>query len=153
MPKHEFQAFVHVLPYLWADAQYWYRDPHTLLWEVIMPFVAKINDLCALLMIVLFMVLNETMWGWRPKTSVTGGFPKITHEPRKPVDLGAMAHNAVEAITGIMVFQDLVANLTSQQLKEHMQDDTILPTLHRAGPEGGRLSVHVTEVLHQVEGS
>ena len=69
-----------------------------------MPFVTKVNDLCALLMSVSFMVLNETMWGWRPKTSVTGGFPNITHEPIKPVDLGAMARNAVEAITGIMVF-------------------------------------------------
>ena len=38
VPKHEFQAFMHVLPYLWADEQYWYRGPRTLPCEVIMPF-------------------------------------------------------------------------------------------------------------------
>ena len=85
--------------------------------------------------------------------TVTGGLPNITHEPRKPVDLGAMARNAVEAITGIMIFQDPVADLTSQRLKEHMQEDNVLHTPHGAGPEGGRLPVHVAEVLRQVEGA
>ena len=78
VPKHEFQTFMHVLPYMWADEQYWYRDPRTLPWEVIMPFITKIKNLRALLMIVLFMVLNETMWGWRLKTFVSGRFPNIT---------------------------------------------------------------------------
>ena len=69
------------------------------------------------------------------------------------MDLGAMVRNAVEAITGIMVFQDPVANITSQQLKKYMQDDNALHTPHGAGPEGGRLPVHVAEDLRQVEGS
>ena len=153
VPKHEFQAFLHVLPFLWADEKYWYRDPRTLPWEVIMPFITEINDRRAQFMNVLFLVLDKSMWGWRPKTSVTGGFPNITFEPRKPVDLGAMVRNAVEAITGIMVFQDPVADLTSQRLKKHMQDDNVLHTPHGAGAEGGRLPVHVAEVLRQVEGS
>ena len=153
VPKHEFQAFMYVLPFLWADEEFWYRDPRTLPWEVMMPFVTKVNALRAMLMHVLYMVLDETMWGWRPKTSVTGGFPNITHEPRKPVDLGAMARNAVEAITGIMVFQDPVADLTSQRLKNYMQEDNVLHTPEGAGPEGGRLPVHVAEVLRQVDGS
>ena len=83
------------------------------------------------------MILDKAMWGWRPKTSVTGGFLNITHEPRKPVNLGAMTRNAVKAITGIMVLQDPVADLTSQRLKVYMQEDNVLHTPHRAGPEGG----------------
>ena len=118
-----------------------------------MPFITKINNLRALLMIVSFLILDETMWGWRPKISVTGEFPNTTHEPRNPVDLGAMARATVEAITGIMVFQDPGANLTVQRLKEHMQEDSVLHTPHGAGPEGGRLPVYVAEVLCQVEGS
>ena len=62
-PKHEFQAFMHVLPYLWADEKYWYRDPRTLPWEVMMPFITEVNDRRAQLMNVVFLVLDETMWG------------------------------------------------------------------------------------------
>ena len=112
MPKYEFQVCIHMLLYLRADKQYWYRGPRTLPWEVIMPFITKINGLRLLLMIVSFMVLDKTMWGWRPKTFVTSGFPNISHKPRKLADLGAKAHSAVEAITGTMVFQDPVAYLT-----------------------------------------
>ena len=64
-----------------------------------------------------------------------------------------MARNAVEAIPGILVFKDPVADLTSQLPKEHMQEDNVLHTPHGAGPKGGRLLVHVTEVLRRVEGS
>ena len=42
----------------------------------------------------------------------------MKYEPGKPVDLGEMAWDAMEAITGIMVFQDPVADLTSQCLKK-----------------------------------
>ena len=37
-----------------------------------------------------FLVLDETMIGFRPNTSKMGGLPNITHEPRMPVDLGTM---------------------------------------------------------------
>merc|ERR1712086_736232 len=53
---------MYVLPYLWADEEFWYRDPRTLPWEVMMPFVTKVNALRAMLMYVLYMVLDETMW-------------------------------------------------------------------------------------------
>ena len=42
--------------------------------------------------------LDESMSGWRPKTSKCGGLPNITHEPRMPVPLGTMLRNAVECV-------------------------------------------------------
>ena len=113
-----------------------------------MPFIEAINSKRHNLLWVVFLVLDETIWGWRPKTSATGGMPNITYEPRKPVDLGAMARNGVEGITGIMAFQDPVADLTSQRLKPHMQDDNVLHL-----PGGGTLPVHCAEVLRQAEGA
>ena len=112
-----------------------------------MPFIEGINGKRRELLNVLLMVLDETMWGWRPKTSATGGLPNITYEPRKPVDLGAMVRNAVEGVTGIMAFQDPVADLTSQRLKAYMQTDNVLHL-----PGGGVLPVHVAETLRQAEG-
>ena len=112
-----------------------------------MPFIQGINGKRHKLLKVLLMVLDETMWGWRPKTSATGGLPNITYEPRKPVNLDPMAHDAVEAITEIMTFQDPVTDLTSQRLKAHMQTDNLLHL-----PGGGILPVHVAEALRQAEG-
>ena len=97
---------------------------------------------------VYFLVLNKSMFGFCPKASPCDGFPNITYEPRKPVDIRAMIRNALEAITGIFVFQDPVEDITSQRLKEYMQENT---TLHLPG--GGDVPVHTAEVLRQAQGA
>ena len=43
-------------------------------------------------------------------TTKLGGLPNYTHEPRKPVSLGAMFRNGVECISGVLVVQDVVQN-------------------------------------------
>ena len=148
IPKHYIKAFFHVLPLLWAPEEYWFRDQRTLPWEVVKPFFAEINKARRELMKVYFVVLDESMFGFCPKASPCGGFPNITYEPRKPVDIGAMIRNALEAITGIFVFQDPVEDITSQRLKPYMQENA---TLHLPG--GGDLPVHTAEVLRQAEGA
>ncbi len=53
-------------------------------------------------------MLDESMSGWRPKTSKLGGLPNITYEPRKPVLLGTQMKNGVECLSGVLAFQDVV---------------------------------------------
>jgi hypothetical protein len=60
------------------------------------------------------LMLDESMSGWRPKTSKLGGLPNYTYEPQKPVPLGRMFGNGVECISGILVFQDVVQILTTE---------------------------------------
>jgi len=48
------------------------------------------------------------MAGWRLKSSEQGCLPNVSHEPRKPVDLGTEFKNGVECLTSILSFQDIL---------------------------------------------
>jgi hypothetical protein len=93
-------------------------------------------------------MLDESMSGWRPKTSKTGGLPHITHEPRKPVPLGTMIRNAVECATGIFVNHDIVASPNKQWLKKYLD-----PPVKSHLPKGEEVSYHTAEVFRQAEDS
>ena len=54
------------------------------------------------------LILDESMIGWKPKTTATGSLPNITHEPRKPKGLGYMLRNGCECLTGATVNHDSV---------------------------------------------
>ena len=90
-------------------------------------------------------MLDESMSGWRPKTSKLGGLPNYTYEPRKPVPLGTMFRNGAECTTGCIVFQDVVMNPECQYTKKY-QDDT------SSMPDKSPIKTHTAEVLRQVEG-
>ena len=126
MPKHYFRAFLHVLPLMWAPQEYWFRDNRILPLDVVKPLFLEINKLRQALAYILYLVLDKTMSGFRPKTSPCGGYPYITYEPRKPCNIGAMIRNAIECITGMFAFQDPVEDIISQRLKDHMQEDSDL---------------------------
>ena len=96
IPVDYFKMFLHGLPYLWADKKYWDIPPEDLPFDFIQPFVNEYNKNRTDMIHVLYLMLDESMSGWRPKTSKTGGLPHISHEPRKPVPLGTMIRNAVE---------------------------------------------------------
>ena len=148
IPKHYIKAFFHVLPLLWVPKGYWFRDQRELPWAVVKSLFEEINALCCLLLCILFLVLDESMYGFRPKTSPHGGFPNILYEPRKPCNLGAMVRNGLDAITGIFAFRDPVKDMTSQRLKLFMQSNNTMHT-----PSGGDLPVCTAEILRQVKGS
>ena len=131
-----------MLPLLWAFEEYWFRDQRELPWAVVKPIFQETNDLRSLLLCILFLLLDESMYGFRPKTLPYGGLPNITFEPRKPVDLGSMVQNGLDAITWIFVFRDPVEDVTRQRLKEFMQRDNTMHT-----PGGGDLPVATAEVL------
>ena len=97
--------------------------------------------------LVLYLVLDETMSGFRQKTSPCGGYPNIIYEP-KPCKIGAMIRNAVEYIIGMFAFQDPFVDLNNQRLKDHMQEYT---DLHLLG--GDDMPMHGLEVLRQTKGT
>jgi hypothetical protein len=91
-------------------------------------------------------MLDESMYGWRPKASKLGGLPNYTYEPRKPVPLGTMFRNGVECIYGILVFQDVVQNPELQSQKDFHGEKLSLP----GQPP---ITAHTAEVLRQVDGA
>ncbi len=154
IPKNYMKCFLCAFPFLWCDEKYWYEDPRSLNWTVITPFIDEYNNMRRNLLNVIYLVLDESMSAWRPKTSKTGGLPHITHEPRKPKDLGNMDRNAAECKTGIIVHHDIVEGPSTQRLKKYQvdpDDETKLCRSHL--PQGEPIMDHVAECLRQVEGA
>jgi hypothetical protein len=69
------------------------------------------------------LLLDESMSGWRPKSTKLGGFPNITYKPRKPKPLGTMFKNGVECISGVLATQDVV-QLPEQQSAKTFNGET-----------------------------
>ena len=74
-----------------------------------------------------FLVLDESMSGWYPKTSKLGGLLNCTHKPRKIVPLGIMLKNAKEFNAGMIVCDDIVQNPEQQSRKKCSKDKTSFP--------------------------
>ena len=91
-------------------------------------------------------MLDESMSGWRPKTSKLGGLPNYTYEARKPVPLGTMFRNSVECVSGCLVFQDIVQLPEVQSRKKYFGELSSLPGMEE-------IKATTSEVLRQVEGS
>ena len=117
IPKNYFKAFLRRFPYLWAEEKYWSVAHNDLPWDIITPFVSDYNKQRGKILRVVYLMLDESMSGWRPKTSKTGGLPNITHEACKPVPLGTMIRNAVKCVTGIFVHHDIVQGPVHQWKK------------------------------------
>ena len=75
IPKNYMKAFLSAAPYMWADKKHWYQQYSEEQWEVFIPMLQDFNDKRSNLMSCIFLMLDESMSGWRPKTSKTGGFP------------------------------------------------------------------------------
>jgi hypothetical protein len=59
-----------------------------------MPCLRSFNEKRKSLFGTTLLILDESMIGWKPKTSKLGGLPNITFEPRKPVDLASQLKNS-----------------------------------------------------------
>ena len=90
MSKNFFKAFIAAAPYCFAEKKWWYVDQRDKPWDIYLPCISQYNKKRQMLIRVLLLVLDESMSGWRPKTSKLGGLPNYTLEPRKPVTLGTM---------------------------------------------------------------
>ena len=92
----------------------------------------------------ILLLLDESMSGWRPKTSKLGGLPNISFEARKPIPLGGMFKNGVGCISCVFAYQDIVMGAEVQQLKIYFGDNSVVP---------GQQTIpsHTVEVMHQVD--
>ncbi len=142
VPRGYFSAFVCGFPHLWSPQHLWYSD--NVPWDCFLPFVEAFNQRRRDLLKTVYLLMDESMSAWRPKTTKTGGLPNITFEPRKPKPLGTMLKNGVEATTGIMVTQDIVEGADAQREKKYNGDESSLP---RKEP----IMAHVAETLRQCE--
>jgi len=146
LPKNYFKAFIRAFPFIWADKKYWFMSRNDLPWDVMDGFVKEYNAMRTSLTDVHYAVLDESMSGWRPKTTANGGLPNITFEPRKPVNLGTMIRNGCECRSGIMVHHDIVKGTVQQSNKKYNRDLSHLP-------KNEPIQAHVAEVLRQAEGA
>jgi hypothetical protein len=146
IPKNYFKAFIRAFPFMWSDKKYWFMNRNDLPWDVIDGFVQEYNKMRSNMTDVHYAVLDESMSGWRPKTTATGGLPNITFEPRKPVNLGTMIRNGCECRSGIMVHHDIVKGTVQQGNKKYNREQSHLP---KKEP----ILAHVAEVLRQAEGA
>ncbi len=146
MSVNEFRAFCSAAPYAWAEEKYWHLPTRDTPWEVFLPCLANFNRRRQELIGTKLLLLDESMSGWRPKTSKLGGLPNYTFEPRKPVPLGTMFRNSVECLSGVIVFQDVVQLSEVQSKKKYFNNESSLPN-------NSCITAHAAEVLRQVEGA
>jgi len=154
IPKNMFKAFCAGAAMVFAEKRWWYEDNRDKDWEIFMPVIESFNEKRRQLFLCVLLILDESMSGWRPKTSKEGGFPNISWEPRKPVPLGTMLRNCAECISGVMAFQDVVMNAERQQLKHYFFSDVEALTKETSSlPNKSDMSAPTAEVLRQAEGA
>jgi len=106
--KEMFEAFRAAAPFCWCDKKHWYNWRKEPTWDIFLPVLDSFNGARKELIIeMIVLLLDETMSGWRPKTTKEGGLPNICFEPRKPCPLGAMFRNGAEGTTKIIRYQDV----------------------------------------------
>lgn len=127
IPKNYMKAFMAGFPYVFCDEKYWTVNKNQLPWDVIMPFMNEYNDKRKNLLRVVYLVADESMGVWIPKTSKTGGLPHITYERRKPDPLGTMFRNCVEGKTGIFTAHDIVQDDNGQYRKKYHGSPSHMP--------------------------
>ena len=156
VPQNVFKAWQNAAAYMFADKKYWYQDRRNMNWDVFLPVLDGFNNKRKDLFQVILLILDESMSGWRPKTSKTGGLPNISFEPRKPVPLGTMFQNACECFTGCLVYQDVAQNVEEQQRKPYFfvdgdadRKEQVLSHLPVKTP----MQAHSAEVLRQADGA
>ena len=146
MSKNTFKVFQSAAPYCFCDKKYWYVDKRDRPWDIFLPCLNSYNEKRRNLVVTVLLMLDESMSGWRPKTSKLGGLPNYTFEPRKPVPLGTMFRNGAECTTGCIVFQDVVMNPEYQYTKKYQDEISNMP-------DKSPIKTHTAEVLRQVEGA
>ena len=146
IPVNYFHAFVCAFPFVWGDKVYWFKPKNDLPWTMFLPFLQLYNEMRTKMTDVRYAILDESMSGWRPKTSKTGGLPNITFEPLKPKNLGTIIRNSAECVTGMIVNHDIVQGQAEQAKKKYVDAKSSLP-------KGERIQAHVAEVLRQAESS
>ena len=134
---------------IFADQKWWCKDKQDIDWGMFLPTITKWNKKCTALITPYLLILDESMVGWKPKTSKTGGLPNALYEPQKPVNYGTMPRDSADCCTGIIMNIDPVMYPEQQANKPY---GTMLNPMPDA-TSGHILPVHGAKVLRQVENS
>jgi hypothetical protein len=67
-----------------------WKDSRDVPWDVFLPCMQGYNEKRRHLITTILMLVDESMSGWRPKTTKLGSLVNYTFEPRKHVPLGAV---------------------------------------------------------------
>ena len=156
IPENTFKAFVSAAALMFADKQWWYAPSQDVDWEVFTPVLEGYSQRRQELFKCVLILLDESMSAWRPKTSKTGDLPNISSEPSKPrtANLGTQFKNAVECLSGCLVYQDIVMGPERQRLKPYFYADSDALEMEKSSlPLNPDIQAHVSEVLRQVEGA
>ena len=154
MPQNWFKAFQSGAALMFCEEEHWYVEKRDRPWDIFMPALQGFNDKRRGLFHTVLCMLDESMSGWRPKTSKHGGLPNITFEPRKPVPLGTMLRNCVECISGSMAYQDVVMHPEMQQQKEFFYSDANEQIREPTSlPGNPPMPAHTAEVLRLCKGA
>jgi hypothetical protein len=127
MSKNACKAFKSGAHFCWTEEEHWYKDKRDLTWDVFLPTIELFNGRRRELLKCVLLILDESMSGWLPQSTKTGGFPKLSWEPRKPVPLGTMFRNGVECMSGILVFQDVVQDAEVMKQNEYFGEKSPMP--------------------------
>ena len=86
MKYYRWRQWITFFPFIWRNANKKYSDP----WWRIRSLITDFNDIRKVLIKSSNRYcMDESMIGYRPQTSPSGNLPHISHEQRKPVDLGS----------------------------------------------------------------
>ena len=146
MSINYFKCFMAGAPYLFCEEKHWCIDKRDRPWDIFLPCMNNYNEKRRSLIKIVLLMMDESMLGWRPKTSKLGGLPNYAFEPRKPIPLGAMLRNCAECHSGCVVHQDVVQSPEIQSQKKYHADKSFMP-------DGTPITAHAAEVLRQVEGA
>jgi hypothetical protein len=157
MPINYFRAFQCAAALMFSDESHWFKENRDKPWEIFLPCLESYNMKRRNLFQTVLLMLDESMSGWRPKTSKLGGLPNITFEPRKPIPLGTMMRNSAECLAGCIVYQDVVQAPELQQKKDFFYSDFDgrIPEITSLPGSGKQveMSAHTAEVLRLVKGA
>jgi hypothetical protein len=131
---NQFKAFKASMHFLWCTK------------HILLLILTKFSDPHQKLLKVILLMLDESMSGWMPTSTNTGGMSTITYEPLKSVYLGMMFRNGAECTSDIFVFQDLVQDGEVMKGKSQFREKSSMPN-------GAEIPTHSAEVLHQIEGA
>jgi hypothetical protein len=145
VPKNAFKTFKSGAHLCWNEEEHWFKYKRELTWDVFLPTLKLFHGRRRELLKCVLLILDESMSGWRPKSTNTGGLPKLYWEPRKPFPLGTMSRNGVECIYGILIFQDLVQDAEVMNQHEYFgEKSSMLKSME--------IPAHAAELLRKIKG-
>ena len=108
--QNYFKEFVSATPYWFGDKKWCHIEKWCKLCDVFLPYLNNQNERRRILMMLLFLVLDEPMSRCCPENFKLGGLLNHTHEPRKSVLLSTILRNDAECSTGAIAHNSIVQN-------------------------------------------